>query len=300
MRFDAKQFLNDNQIRWTDSGPNSHDGWIQVNCPFCGDRSFHGGFSLSMPAYNCWRCRGHKLIDVIIRLTDSDRLKARFILSKYITGDTSQPYYDIQRPREGVLELPVGCGELTDRHIKYLEDRGFDCEKIVREWDLRGTGHIGDYKFRIIAPIYLNNKMVSFQGRDITGKSSARYKACSKDNELYHHKYMLYGIDNVRDRKAVIVEGITDVWKLGYGAIATFGIEFTYQQVMMICDALDRAVILYDNSDTAQAQADALYNAIVAQHNKVTSLEIATLTDVDDPGDLPDSKAEYIKRKLLK
>lgn len=58
---------------------------------------------------------------------------------------------------------------------KYLEGRRFDPKMLQDEWNVLATGPGAiikvnnktiDYSYRVIAPVYYEGKMVSFQGRD--------------------------------------------------------------------------------------------------------------------------------------
>jgi DNA primase len=185
---------------------------------------------------------------------------------------------------------------MEKRHKQYLINRNFDPDKLEKTWDLRGAGYTGDYKFRIIAPIIFKNKIVSFQGRDITGQSTLKYKTCKTSEEAIHHKHILYGIDKVKNRQAVIVEGITDVWRLGEGAVSTFGISYTEKQVLFISKYLDRAFILFDNEPTAQQKAKKLAIHLTSVGVKAEVVNIES----NDPAELKQEDADYLMKYLLR
>ena len=52
---DTKALLDDLGIDYKLSGKNVTSGWIEVNCPFCGDPSYHLGISPTN-LFHCWRC----------------------------------------------------------------------------------------------------------------------------------------------------------------------------------------------------------------------------------------------------
>jgi DNA primase len=56
----------------------------------------------------------------------------------------------------------------------------------------------------------------------------------------------------------VVVEGVTDVWRLGDIAVATFGINYTSEQVKHLSNNFSNVYILYDFEKQAQAQAESL------------------------------------------
>jgi hypothetical protein len=43
-------------------------------------------------------------------------------------------------------------------------------------------------------------------------------------------KETLYNLDNAKDGTAIVVEGPIDVWRIGDGAVATFGVIYTQKQ----------------------------------------------------------------------
>jgi DNA primase len=180
--------------------------------------------------------------------------------------------------------------------MKYLTGRKFDAEMLERVWGLQGTGPIGDYRNRIILPIYLDGVPVSYQGRDFTGTSKIPYKACPMEQEVIHHKHILYGVDLVPGDTAVLVEGAADAWRLGPGALATFGTGFTLPQLNLFCRRFKRAFILFDPEEAAQQRAD-MAGALLAARRIPT--EILCLTGEGDPGDLKQDDANHLMRGLL-
>ena len=170
----------------------------------------------------------------------------------------------------------------------------FDPKKLIHEWNLKGTLFLGAYKFRIIAPIYFQGKLVSYQGRDITEKSPLRYKTCPKTLEILHHKHCLYGIDKAKSDYIVVTEGITDVWRLGPGAVATFGIQWNLEQAKLLMN-YKRVFIMFDKQPQAKQQAEKLANFLA-----LTSIEvhIITLDNSDDPAEMTQYEADKLMTDL--
>jgi DNA primase len=185
-------------------------------------------------------------------------------------------------------------------HQRYLLDRQFDPFKIEQEWGIKGTNHIDPYyKFRIIAPIWFNNQIVSYQARDITGQQNPPYRACRPEDEVMSHKDVLYGNDFARGTSIVVVEGITDAWRLGAGAVATFGVKWTVAQAMKIVQHpyWNKVFILYDPDDAGQAGGVALFHFL---RGFMDNVELLEMSGFSDPGSMPDSEARYLMRKELK
>jgi DNA primase len=184
---------------------------------------------------------------------------------------------------------------------QYLASRGFDPGRLEQEWDLQGTGPISsldgkDYRFRIIVPIYWGDNPVSFQGRYITDRHQLRYKACPKDRETIHHKWILYGDQRYWSDTGIIVEGITDVWRFGPMACATFGIEFTNYQVSVIGKTFDRIFIVFDDDLQAKKQARKLKRELL-RYYRYPQIEIVSIPG--DPGGMDQSDANYLIKQLI-
>lgn len=64
-----------------------------------------------------------------------------------------------------------------------------------------------------------------------------------------------FTIDKAAGDSCIVVEGVTDVWRLGPGAVATFGIKFRPAQVAMLARHFKTIHVLFDPEPAAQAQA---------------------------------------------
>ena len=189
-----------------------------------------------------------------------------------------------------------------------MEKRGFDANYLETKYGLLGTGPVSsldgiNYKFRIVAPIYWFDKQVSFQARDITNRSKLKYITCPKDLELVFHKDILYGnwwqlahyLPQVSNDTGIIVEGITDVWRYGNYAYATFGIKYTPTQVRLIANIFKRVAVMFDNETQAIIQA----NKLVAEL-KFRGVDAWTVSIDGDPGSMKQSEADELVKDILK
>lgn len=289
MTFDPKSFLNVYKIPYREHGKDWQEGWVQIACPFCDDPESHGGFNTISGYYNCWRCGHHSIVEIIVALIRVSFAQAKEIVKEFQQFGSVESIAEATS-RPATIDWPEGTTELEDRHKKYLIGRDFDPNKLVEIWGIKGTGLVGAYKLRVIAPIMLQGRMVSYQGRDITGKSEERYKACSKQREIINHKSILYGLDYV-EQVAIVVEGVTDVWRIGKGAIATFGTEYTPAQVnFLAARQLKKVFILYDAD--AEKQSVKLEADLIALGVNTERLE---LTKDVDPGELSLDEVNYIR-----
>lgn len=291
--FQVIKFLQDHSIDFNTEGhPRCSKGWVQLkHCPFCGADDYHLGINLSNGYANCWKCRGKNIFQVIQKLLKCDWNKANKLYSQYEGKRSKIIYREASHKKE--TKLPHGCAALTSRHKKYLIGRNFDPDYLEHVYGLQGTSHVGDYKFRIIASIYKNGKRISYQGRDITGKSRLRYKACPKEQEAEEHQNNLYGFDMVPKTNVVVVEGITDCWRLGPGSLGTFGIAYTPSQVQLLTN-FTNVFILFDNSHIAQKMAKKLAWEV---NSCGVHTEIITI-DENDPAELSQTDAEQLMSQL--
>ncbi len=293
MPFDAKSFLTAHSVPWTDEGKHARPGWIQVKCPQCsGHPGWHGGFNTDAAYYNCWRC-GHtwypKIIAALLKVSIP---KAKDLIKPYLSGEQIQEFKTRQYVDQ--IQYPPDTGPMNKKQRQYLESRNFDPEQLEVEWELKGVGKYGPYKGRILAPIRLHGDLISYQTRDITDKARAKYMACPEDEEVYHHQYSLYGIDKCHGKIVVVVEGMTDVWRLGIGAVGSFGIDYSPQQVLMLGRKFTRVFVFFDKEDQAQEKAEQMAYDL-EKFNTETEILSA---EKGDPGDMPDEDAKKLMRAL--
>ena len=297
MIFNAKQFCLDHDIQWYPPGTkNVGPDFIGIQCPMCDDHSSHGGFNIKKSYYSCHRCGGHWMPKIIAILTKTDISNAKKIIKQYSTGQAQVPSKPQKKHKYvSKIQYPPGTGPLTEKAKQYLISRNFNPDKLVAEWGLLSTGHLGEYKFRILAPIYFQGELVSYQCRDITGKSKTPYRGCHIDESVIPLKYTLYGFDKaVVKKRCIVVEGITDAWRLGFGACATFGKNFTPKQMLLLVKHFDEIFILFDPDDAGQEQADVLYSQLIGFGKNAEILNL----EHDDPGDLSDEDARIVMREV--
>lgn len=294
---DIEALFDDNDINYDTEGKNVSPGWYNVQCPFCDDHSNHGGFNPHGNYYNCWRCgvKGlEKALSVVMSIT---RIEAGFLIAKYRR-------YDSDSFREGGEEkyenenlvLPGRLKPLNKQAKKYLHRRGLNPGFLEKKYDLQITDHISSYRFRIFIPVYYEQRVVSYICRDYTDKQELRYKACKKENELIDHKTLLYNLDNCWRRKAIIVEGVTDVWNFGNSFCAIFGTGYRTEQVSLIAEKFDSVGILFDPEPDAQIRAIAL-----AEELDCIGVEPYLITGIHptkDPGQYNKKEKEEVHRQF--
>jgi hypothetical protein len=237
----------------------------------------------------------------ISRLINIPVHEIRTIIKKY-GGVVSriQPRVEVKRKR---FRFPSECTALRKNHKSYLLGRGFDPNVLESQWGLMGTGPISkidgkDYKHRIIAPIMWNGEPVSFQGRSIKD-IKVKYKACPADREEIPHQHILYGRQDAWTDFGICVEGITDVWRFGERSFATFGIEYTRQQVREIAKQFKFVAIVYDDDPQAVKKASGPRSDLISEleFRDVIAWRVPI---TGDPGGMNQDEADEFVHNILK
>lgn len=302
---DIIRFYHDYDIPFADEDAghkHCRPGWIQIECPFCsGNPGWHLGYNYIDDFYRCWRCGWHSKDEVISKLLKCTRIDTFKIIKQY-KGKIDRPEKALQIQEIGTAEFKYPTmmkDELRELHVQYLENRGFDPDLMQKQWNLKSTTFIApldkiDYKWRIIAPIKFQGQDVSFHSRDITGKSPFKYLACPKKYEIVHHRNLVYGIDHVKKDSVIVTEGIFDAWRIGYGAVATFGVEFSFAQINLL-SKFKKIFILYDSDSAGEHKAQEL----IAMLRLKTKAERIYLPYGKDPADLKQDDADSLRNSLI-
>jgi 5S rRNA maturation endonuclease (ribonuclease M5) len=295
MKLDIVKILEDFGIETFPTGKNTQPGWINIQCPLCPDQTNHGGFNINIdePYYSCWKCGWSSLYNVFKKLIPNVRFKE--LTENYKTFNSTQ-YTNPNTPKikRNTKIIVPGTSTPLKNHIRYLNKRMFnDIDYLTMKYDLRYTDHLGDYKFRIIFPIYYKHRIISYQGRDVTDQQTLRYKACKKENELIDHKDILYNLDNCNKSYIGVVEGLFDCIKMGDNFAATFGISYTDNQIQLL-KRYKRVFILFDSNVAGQDRAEKLS---IALSSFGIDNEII-VTNVDDPAELTDKEVFKVKKEL--
>lgn len=255
-------------------------GWVNTPCPFCigsGKPGNHLGFCVDPQAehYNsfvCYRCGGKKTLDAVAGILHVSQEQARIIIASYggISAVSSiiKPKV-IKYTREAQLPPRTRRIQEVPGALKYVLNRKFDPDYLEQEWGVVATGPGSvvvikdgdkiikvDYSYRLIIPVYYQGRLVTYQGRDWTGKISPKYKAAHPSQEAASIKDILYGLDKAEGmRKVGLFEGVTDVWRGGPGFLSCFGIKYRRPQVLILIKRFEAVVVGFDPESQAKIQA---------------------------------------------
>lgn len=270
------EILNELKIPYWDEGKNVKKGWHNIRCPFCGDKSNHGGISPN-GFYKCWRCEGGTLLNALSLITKFPKFELLKILKKY---NYSLPSVEISKRAQHSLQSIPG-GKLTTMHLNYLLGRDFHPFALERKYGLKGTGMVGrwkdrDFSYRLIIPVKdMDGNLISFLGRDITGKQELRYKNCPAELSAKPVKETLYNIEAAKNFDTVVVcEGVFDLWRIDLTqSVATFGIELSQTQINLL-SMFRKIIFAFDPEDKAQQNAKTYAQRLSGGGSDVYTLDL--------------------------
>lgn len=248
-KLDKKKIIsiyNNLGIRCWDKGNNVTNGWVNVQCPFCGDASNHCGVNPATLIFSCWIC-GTKggFVDLLVKLTDLPFSECENIIKDSTVSFKKRAIDQIKEDLYGVedeLEISESIETILPKTFEfitkntrsdllqaYIKRRKLSIDTLI-EYGC-GICRAGDYMHRMIIPVYHRGKLVSYQGADMTGFSDLKYQsaplAMGRINDY------LYGLDAIRKRM-IVVEGIFDKWRTGVEAVAAFTSTLTEAQFNLI------------------------------------------------------------------
>jgi DNA primase len=293
--FDVKAYLDDRGIRTYTSGKNCSPGWVNIRCLFCQDKTNHLGINLKSKRWHCWKCHRKGLITKVISTIEHRDFNLEELIdefrSEFIGTHLPKRRDPTGLPKESLHILPT-------IHKDYLRRRGFDPVEIQDMYHVKACWEGGDYKFRLIIPIYMNFRLAGFTARDVSHKSPIRYRNQPKHECPVLPERWVYNIDRVEET-VVVVEGAFDVWRMGNGFVSFMGTEVTTAQTAALVNkGVRRAIVLYDPEEEAQATAEQIAYDLGMFITDVEQVEL-DLPEGQDPADLSPQDAAYLRSQLL-
>jgi hypothetical protein len=237
---------------------------------------------------HCWVCGKHKLIDTFAELLRLDGRRCRAILAGL---DFQQWEKEVGRPLPGGLKRPKGVGPLLPPHERYLRRRGFDPAEVAEVWGVKGIGAGSRLAWRIYLPVRFNGEEVSWTTRSISDRGQ-RYISAKPDQEKLPAQSLLFGAD-LAAHAIVIAEGPFDAMRIGPGAVATFGTNYTKAQLLKMAEFPVR-VVVYDNEPLAQQQARKLCCELEAFDGRTYRVNL----NAKDPGSAPEEELERLRKRF--
>lgn len=281
--------------------PNTN-GWHPVLCKVCNDSGKKGkraGFKFEnhIVAYNCFNCGHAAVYNPAENKNPSKNMKIvldAFSISetewKKVTLDALIHNYENIVSEYKPLEpseiplLPFFYPLIDDPEddwcqeaIYYLTNRGIDW-KTYPFYCVKKMDHPTNKRWygRLIIPVYKDNKLIFYQGRDLTGIHIKKYLSATvpRDTVLYgYDQILVYNTDPL-----YIVEGWFDAFSIN--GIAIFGNKLTAQQIIWLNKTRRPKVIIPDRIGDGY---------ILAEQAIELGWKISTLDTNDDCKDINDS-----------
>jgi hypothetical protein len=277
-----------------------------VVCPYCADRHGHlyinHRYGLRDPETDsdhtglahCFCC--DCLSDPENRRDLADRVLS--LMPYDFTGAREVPPGRADGPcgRRGAAVEPPGdlipLTELSHHHevVEYLAGRGFDRAELGRLW---GVAYCvtpctnRQMAGRLYVPIRMEGRLVGWQGRypmDIDWATTGMSKYYNAPG--MRKAQLLYNYDMaLRQPLVVVVEGVTDVWKVGPPAVALFGKSASAEQARLLAAGwYGKPVVILLDGDAAE-EAEKVRRQVAALHPG--PVVVVALPEGLDPGCCP-------------
>lgn len=276
-------------------------GWVNVACPWCGDRTYNGGFNAAKNYYNCWKCGGHGHDETLALVLRVGKDEIRGIIKAYRGGE-----WEGNDRRVALAEkLVLPSSGLNWAERKYLAGRNFKPSHLVRKYGVCGGGIAGRWRYRVIIPLYMDGVLVSWVARSILPKGIIeanripRYKNLSVEESVVNPKETFFNLDHC-GRVGVMVEGTFDVMRLGDGFFCSLGTTLTNAQVALAARRFDKVTIVFDDEGEAQRKAVKFAGQLAAVGVETAVCNAYKVYGVNDGAELTGAQAEEISNYFFK
>lgn len=287
-----QELFRDHGVEFASSGEHHHarSNWLAIRvCPFCNSGNYHLGWNLRKGYFNCWSCRGHRTIVTLLKLG------VPYVQAQAFSKDRELLPGEEKVARLKLVEPPYR-GPLLKIHREYLLGRRFSPEELEKVWEIEGFGRYGGKRglaWRIYIPINYKERRVSWTTRAVSDTVRERYISATAQEESINHKEILYGLDFV-GHSVIAVEGPTDAWNIGPGAVGTFGLAYSPAQVLLL-SRIPYRYICFDSTPAAQKRAEELATELAPFPGETHVVEL----DAEDPGSATKKEVRLL-RKMAK
>jgi len=289
-QIDIREVLDDLDIYYSESGKNVSDGWIGVSCPFCDDDSNHLGIHIRDKVVSCFKCGTTGNIIKYLSEELNSFSKAIQLLGdsvprelKVFGNEIAQRAINVDLPKEAINKIP-------DVHYGYLQNRGFDPQKLTDKYNFQFCEFIGDWRSRIIVPIVHSYRLVTFTSIHVAKDSKLRYKHLPAEKSIIPIKHYLYGLEHTNKHSCVVVEGLFDMFRIGDGAVCVFGTKITPEQTRLL-SKFNKVVIAFDGDDAGRVSGEKLANNLAP----FCDVKLLSLPEGLDPDKLSSEDIEEVR-----
>lgn len=252
-----------------------------------------------------------------MRMVEAHRLAAAMyhdLLKRSDEAADARTYLLQQRrfSKETLEAFSVGFSPRAwDTLVKHLRAKGFpDDEQVAAGLAMQreGGGLIDRFRGRVMFPIFdITGEPVAFGARRM-GDQGPKYLN-SAESPVYKKGQVLYALDRakagiVRESKALIVEGYTDVIALHQAglplAVATCGTALGLDHLKMLQRFTQQVVLSLDADEAGGTAAERTYEQMVGEAQQMgLSLKIVLMPQGDDPADTVNKQGPEAFRALV-
>jgi DNA primase len=255
---------------------------LEEDCPFCGG---HGKIyvDLKKEVGICFRCsQGFSGLKFV-----AAREGVSFAKAARLLGGESDRYESTHAEEEDAPTTAwyPPCEPLSGAGLDYMIDRGFGlefCDRMGLMYCSQNVklpdGKVYWTSGRVI--VFIRNRLgevVSWVGRDITGRSKIKYLF----QPGFKASENLYGIENASpEEPLIVVEGVMDAWgwvKAGFGnVVATFGKKISNEQLAQVVALQPEAVYIAWDGDASWEKAQ-----FAERYGHIFSVKIIEMKEKD-------------------
>lgn len=278
-------------------------GWVNTKCIYCGGSSYKLGFNPTEDYCTCFACGLHNLKETLSKILSVPKKDINDVIEQYKTRTIILNKLN-DKKTTAVKNLVLPTDTFTPIERKYLKSRNFNPSYLHKKYNVVGGGIVGDWKYRIIIPVIINGKIVSWTGRSILEKSKLdelkipRYKNLEIKKSVINPKECLFNLDNSKNKTVVLTEGPFDVMRLGDDFICSFGTSLTQSQIKEIRLRYDKIFIMFDNEVEAQQKARNYGQMLSSVGVDVEIVDAYSDFNKNDGGELNDEEVKIIRKEL--
>jgi len=301
--FDVLAYLNDHpDIEWNKFGKNIGKLVGLKSCFWCQDDAYHLGISISPTQFlSCWKCGYHSITDFLVK-TEGSYFKAKEALGKYKLNPTDileelQELENKEDHQNTKLILPKPFTSVLPQIAKdYLKKRRYSYLDLQKKYDVMFSGNFGRASWRVVFPVYMENKLVNWIGRDVSENPRALPYIFALDSEaVVKRAGLIFNLDSVKENgSAIITEGVMDACRVD--GIALLSVNFTKQQLVKLKQKkLKTAYLAMDNDEPGRRAQKKLESAMSSFVDNIYNIEY-NMHDLDSLGE---DEVRELKRMIV-
>lgn len=241
---------------------------FHCRCPICGDskkskykKRFHLQFDNEQSIFwQCWNCgESGNFYELYTQLegcnvTDAYRLFNTYnkesLLDRLVKSKNNRYQQKKIKSKESFNYILNDCLSINDSPNGYIQSQYYKLLKeFINNRCLDHTIYIaykGNYKGRIIIPIWDDNDIVFFQGRATNSKMEPKYL-----NPKVEKSEIIFNRNNFdRDKYIIVTEGIIDADNIGKQGTTILGKELTQEFIDNISQYSNIGIIVVMDNDT--------------------------------------------------